>query len=104
MEEAMATIRLVPFTLAAALALAGGASLAQQGQTVVDQPQQTPNRAAIPEKMGPSIESKKPTTPEEKAAPGNEGRQLPESRHLEMKDAVPNTGGTSVPPSKPEAQ
>jgi hypothetical protein len=89
----------------AGLALAGGAAPAQQSQTVIDQPQQTPNRSVIPEKMGAPIETKRPSAPEERAAPENEGRQLPDSRHLEMQDPVPNTGGTSsVPPSKPQAQ
>ena len=101
----MPKCRIAVFALGAMLALAGGISHAQQSQTVIDQPQQTPNRSAIPEKMGSPIESRQPAAPEEKAAPLNEGRQLPEGQRLEMKDPVPNTGGTApVPPSKPEAQ
>jgi hypothetical protein len=100
----MSTARTVFLALGTMLLLASGASRAQQSQTVIDQ-QQTPNRSAIPEKIGPPIEVKKPTAPEEKAAPGNEGRQLPDPPSLDMKDTVPNTGGVSpVPPAKPEAQ
>src|SRR4051794_18796157 len=95
------------FSLAAAACAAlmgiGGVAAAQQSQTVIDQPQQVPNRSAIPEKLGAPIETRKPSAPEEKAATENEGRALPGGQPLEMKDPpVPNTGGTA-PPAKPEA-
>ena len=101
----MAKCRIAVVALGAMFALAGGTSQAQQSQTVIDQPKQTPNRSAIPEKVGPPLEAKKPSAGDVQAAPGNEGRQLPEGQQLDMKDPVPNTGGTApVPPSKPEAQ
>jgi hypothetical protein len=106
MEGTMTLPRIIVAALALGpvFALPGDLARAQQTQTVVDEPKQVPNRSAIPEKMGPPLEARKPSPPEEKAAPANEGRQLPEPR-LEMQDPVPNTGGTSTaPPSKPQAQ
>ena len=45
---------------------------------------------AIPEKIGPPIESKKPSTPEEQTGQGTIGTQPPHNRGLDLKEPEPD--------------
>jgi hypothetical protein len=106
----------MPVAAALLLALAGGAALAQQapqgqtpqgqtpqGQTLpgTDAGPQRPNPTAIPEKFGPPIDAKKPSTPEERTGQGNIGAQPPHNRGLDLQAPTPDPKTLSEPPARP---
>ena len=108
----MRTERMVmPVAAALLLALAGGATFAQQapqGQTPQGQTPpgteagpQRPNPTAIPEKFGPPIDAKKPRTPEERTGQGNIGAQPPHNQGLDLQAPTPDPKTLSEPPARP---
>jgi hypothetical protein len=91
-------------TLSAATILAQPAS---QGQTPpgTDAGPQRPDPTAIPEKIGPPLESKKPSTVEEQTGQRNIGTQPPHNRGLDLKEPEPDSNTLSEPPSsRPQSQ
>ena len=96
----------VPVAAALLLALAGGATFAQQapqGQTPpgTDAGPQRPNPTAIPEKFGPPIDAKKPSAPEERTGQGNIGAQPPHNQGLDLQAPTPDPKTLSEPPARP---
>jgi hypothetical protein len=86
-----------------ALSVATFAQPASQGQTPpgTDAGPQRPDPTAIPEKIGPSIESRKPSAPDE----GTIGTQPPHNRGLDLKEPEPDSKTLSEPPaSRPQSQ
>jgi len=99
-----------PIAAALLLALSAATTLAQpasQGQTPpgTDAGPQRPDPTAIPEKIGPPIESKKPSAPEEQTGRGNVGPQPPHNRGLDLREPEPDSNTPSEPPaSRPQSQ
>ena len=99
-----------PIAAALLLALSAAPMLAQptsQGQTPpgTDAGPQRPDPTAIPEKIGPPIESKKPSTPDEQIGQGTVGTQPPHNRGLDLKEPEPDSNTLSEPPvSRPQSQ
>ncbi len=99
-----------PISAALLLALSAAAALAQpasQGQTPpgTDAGPQRPDPTAIPERIGPPIESKKPSAPEEQTGQGTVGTQPPHNRGLDLKEPEPDSKALSEPPaSRPQSQ
>jgi hypothetical protein len=99
-----------PIAAALLLALSAAATFAQpasQGQTPpgTDAGPQRPDPSAIPEKIGPSIESKKPSAPEEQTGQGKVGSQSPHNRGLDLKEPERDSNTLSEPPaSRPQSQ
>jgi hypothetical protein len=99
-----------PIAAALLLALSAAATFAQpasQGQTPpgTDAGPQRPDPSAIPEKIGPSIESKKPSAPEEQTGQGKVGSQPPHNRGLDLKEPERDSNTLSEPPaSRPQSQ
>ena len=110
----MRTERMIgPLAAALIVTLCAGAAFAQpapqtpQGRTPpgTDAGPQRPDRSAIPEKFGPPIEAKKPSTPEEKAGQGNIGAQPPHNRNLDLQAPAPDPKTLSEPPApRPQSQ
>jgi hypothetical protein len=99
-----------PIAAALLLALSAATTLAQpasQGQIPpgTDAGPQRPDPTAIPEKIGPPIESKKPSAPEEQTGRGNVGPQPPHNRGLDLREPEPDSNTPSEPPaSRPQSQ
>jgi hypothetical protein len=101
----------LPVAAALFLALGGGSPLAQQapaqqtpqGQTPpgTDAGPQRPDPTAIPEKFGPPIDAKKPSTPEGQTGLGNIGPQPPHNQGLELQDPSADPKTLSEPPARP---
>jgi hypothetical protein len=98
-----------PIAAALLLALSAATTLAQpasQGQTPpgTDAGPQRPDPAAIPEKIGPPIDSKKPIPPEEQTGRGSI-TQPPHNRGLDLKEPEPDSKTLSEPPApRPQSQ
>lgn len=95
-----------PVAAALLLALSAVTTFAQpasQGQTPpgTDAGPQRPDPTAIPEKIGPPIDSKKPSAPEQQAGQGDIGTQPPHNRGLDLKEPEPDSKALSEPPASP---
>jgi hypothetical protein len=99
-----------PIAAALLLAISAATTSAQpasQGQTPpgTDAGPQRPDPTAIPEKIGPPIESKKPSASEVQTGQGNIGTQPPHNRGLDLKEPEPDSSTLSEPPaSRPQSQ
>jgi len=101
----------LPVAAALWLALGVGSPLAQQapaqqtpqGQTPpgTDAGPQRPSPTAIPEKFGPPIDAKKPSTTEERTGQGNIGPQPPHTQGLDLQDPTTDPKTSSEPPARP---
>jgi hypothetical protein len=75
-----------------------------QGQTPpgTDLGPQKPDPTNIPEKFGPPLQSTVPAAPTDRGVP-DAGQDRPAQQGLELREKVPNTGGTtSETPAKPQ--
>jgi len=72
-----------------------------QGQTPpgTETGPQRPDPSAIPEKIAPPLERSAPSTRDEKGIPDTADRTRPAQQGLELRDPVPNTGGTAPAPA-----